>query len=353
MYEFLSATSKTPSPTAPESATTYASTPPSISTNPVPEDVTDPHQVRNQLIARMKQREHAIKADAANKKALWRAELDALRTITLQPSPTDSSPAPGKAPSTTFASYSPPQFGQTAETKPATSAAAVSAAAPPTTASPATPTASAAAAPAAPAASAPSDTATAPTEPPPVDGTPAAAAVSVSDLYGPPPSKEEEKEESSPWRFQNFVEGVREAVEDVREAVEDAVEDVRDAVEDVVEDVIDVFDGDDEEAEKQNKAPETAPKSEPEATQVAEEDKQDRSIGEVIIDAIVEGVDAPEGESGQPSTDKSDLIELVDSGKVKNLTVTKLRRLLTQNGLKTSGRKAELIARLTSFAKAK
>ncbi len=41
----------------------------------------------------------------------------------------------------------------------------------------------------------------------------------------------------------------------------------------------------------------------------------------------------------------------VDAGKLKDLTVTKLRRMLSECGLKTSGRKSELIARLTSYVR--
>jgi SAP domain len=48
----------------------------------------------------------------------------------------------------------------------------------------------------------------------------------------------------------------------------------------------------------------------------------------------------------------ADLVELVETGSLKKLTVTKLRRLLSTYDLKTTGRKAELIARLTSFVKA-
>lgn len=50
-------------------------------------------------------------------------------------------------------------------------------------------------------------------------------------------------------------------------------------------------------------------------------------------------------------TPSEDLVQLVETGNVKSLTVTKLRRLLTAHDLKTNGRKAELIARLVSFVK--
>lgn len=106
------------------------------------------------------------------------------------------------------------------------------------------------------------------------------------------------------------------------------------------------------------------------------------TLGGALLDAIVEGVDTSkplvstssasepkdtkvvEATTNTPIPESKKTVEktkvvdaeityLVDSGKVKNLTVTKLRRLLSASGLKTSGRKSELIARLTSFAKAK
>lgn len=81
-----------------------------------------------------------------------------------------------------------------------------------------------------------------------------------------------------------------------------------------------------------------------------------KTLGEKILDAIVEGVPTPK-DGTSPAEDvvmgKTEVLELVESGKIKNLTVTKLRRLLSSNSLKTSGRKSELIARLTSFAKSK
>lgn len=47
----------------------------------------------------------------------------------------------------------------------------------------------------------------------------------------------------------------------------------------------------------------------------------------------------------------SNVLDAVNEGKLKGLTVTKLRRMLTECGLKTSGRKSELIARLTSYVR--
>jgi SAP domain len=82
-----------------------------------------------------------------------------------------------------------------------------------------------------------------------------------------------------------------------------------------------------------------------------------------ILNAIVDGVDidrealkapAPKRKSSSGAAravPSEDLIELIDSGKLKNLTVSKLRRLLSIHELKTTGRKAELIARLVSFVK--
>lgn len=96
-----------------------------------------------------------------------------------------------------------------------------------------------------------------------------------------------------------------------------------------------------------------------------------KSFGVGLLDAIVEGVKpmtdavqptftaqvsealSVEGKTGKKA-DKlipQDLLELVTNGKVKDLTVTKLRRLLSSVGLKTSGRKSELIARLTSYVR--
>lgn len=46
-----------------------------------------------------------------------------------------------------------------------------------------------------------------------------------------------------------------------------------------------------------------------------------------------------------------DLKSLIQSGSLKNMTVSKLRVLLAENRLKTSGRKAELVARLKAFAR--
>lgn len=91
-----------------------------------------------------------------------------------------------------------------------------------------------------------------------------------------------------------------------------------------------------------------------------------KPLGQALLEVITEGVPnrpgdeekeepAPTSASAAPAEiiDKSQIIYLVDTGKVKNLTVMKLRRLLSAHNLKTSGRKSELIARLTSFARAK
>lgn len=77
---------------------------------------------------------------------------------------------------------------------------------------------------------------------------------------------------------------------------------------------------------------------------------QKKPLSRILLDAITEGVPCREDEEKEES-DKSQIVELVDSGKVKNLTVSKLKRLLSAHNLKTSGRKSELIARLTSFAR--
>lgn len=88
-----------------------------------------------------------------------------------------------------------------------------------------------------------------------------------------------------------------------------------------------------------------------------------KPLGQALLEVITEGVPSrpadEEKETPAPAAapaeiiDKSQVIYLVDTGKVKNLTVMKLRRLLAAHNLKTSGRKSELIARLTSFARAK
>lgn len=75
-----------------------------------------------------------------------------------------------------------------------------------------------------------------------------------------------------------------------------------------------------------------------------------KSLGEALVDAIVEGVPKHEVEEDEP-VDKSQIVYLVDTGKIKKLTVSKLKRLLSAHNLKISGKKSELIARLTSFAK--
>eukprot|EP00177_Eucheuma_denticulatum_P006052 GFKZ01011036.1.p1 GENE.GFKZ01011036.1~~GFKZ01011036.1.p1 ORF type:complete len:461 (-),score=98.83 GFKZ01011036.1:2632-4014(-) len=153
---------------------------------------------------------------------------------------------------------------------------------------------------------------------------------------------------------QNVAQDVEEAVDKAEETVEDLVEGAVDkvketaeelvqAAEDIVEPTVDSVnrDGEDEKEEKAN--------------DVANEHDR-KTLGEKILNAIVDGVEHPE----QPVTpadedpvDKAYVVDLVASGKIKSLTVTKLRRLLSANSLKTSGRKSELIARLTSFAKAK
>lgn len=58
--------------------------------------------------------------------------------------------------------------------------------------------------------------------------------------------------------------------------------------------------------------------------------------------------------SNKSSTRKKpteDLVSLVETGKIKALTVTKLRRLLRSYDLKTTGKKSELVARLVSLVK--
>jgi SAP domain len=74
--------------------------------------------------------------------------------------------------------------------------------------------------------------------------------------------------------------------------------------------------------------------------------RHSESASAAVEDIVGVAVDAARREVPE------DLVELVDTGSLKKLTVTKLRRLLSTYNLKTTGRKAELIARLTSFVKA-
>lgn len=149
---------------------------------------------------------------------------------------------------------------------------------------------------------------------------------------------DDEKLESEVEAFmEQLVDDFKGRVEDVKEHDEDIVEDTKKGAEDVVEDVKEIA-----EDVVQGMANEQA---------VKEGAEVEKSIAEKLLEAIVEGVETPE--PAAPEVDKTDVIELVDTGKIKKLTVTKLKRLLSASGLKTSGRKAELIARLTSYANAK
>jgi SAP domain len=80
------------------------------------------------------------------------------------------------------------------------------------------------------------------------------------------------------------------------------------------------------------------------ASKQAKKDKESAS-------AAVENVIGIAADAARPEVPQ-DLVELVETGTLKKLTVTKLRRLLSTYGLKTVGRKTELINRLTSFVKA-
>lgn len=152
-------------------------------------------------------------------------------------------------------------------------------------------------------------------------------------LFEPAQQQEEEEHKETFW------ERAEHALHDAVDAVEDVVEDVVDAVEDVVEDVVDAVE------------------------EVKDEVMTDKKpLGQALLEVITEGVpskseqeeeedsDETSGQLAEP-VDKSQLIYLVDTGKLKNLTVSKLKRLLSAHNLKTSGRKSELIARLISFAK--
>lgn len=85
------------------------------------------------------------------------------------------------------------------------------------------------------------------------------------------------------------------------------------------------------------------------------EDEGDKKpLGQALLEVITEGVpsvDKGEESVNEDTSDKSQIISLVDTGKIKKLTVSKLKRLLSAHNLKTSGRKSELVARLTSFVK--
>ncbi|KAI0561293.1 hypothetical protein FGB62_87g045 [Gracilaria domingensis] len=154
----------------------------------------------------------------------------------------------------------------------------------------------------------------------------------VEELYSPPRS--EPKEEPLLERaFQTISRTVETIVEETRDNIDDVIESLTESKKDPI---------------PKDLKEEKTPAQEPEEPQ---SEPKERSIGKVLLDAIVEGVPSKPKEENDPAVDKSDLIFLVDSGKIKNLTVSKLRRLLSTNNLKTSGRKAELIARLTSFAK--
>jgi len=82
-----------------------------------------------------------------------------------------------------------------------------------------------------------------------------------------------------------------------------------------------------------------------------------KKLGADLLDAIVDGVEVESTTSTSSSTPidgkaiPDNVVAAVEGGKLKTLTVTKLRRMLSECGLKTSGRKSELIARLTSFVR--
>lgn len=344
VYDFLSATKRTKKESAAALKAAQLQTPIEDGAENSVVITRDVAEVRLDIIARIKKHEADVRNAAVKRAEEWELEMQALRSVAPEPiavSETDENESPPAA----VASYAPfqsiqsgSQFstaGSGAE-MPGTSAASSSTRVEADTGTPATePLASEAiAAPPQPTPSVSSQPSiTSPSvdaRPTPTPASPKLGAESVADLYSPPqkPAAEEKDDKFSLGEF----------VEDLREAVSDVVENVTEFVEDVVEDVTEAIQHDSEET-----------KSEAVQEKASEEDEGDRSIGEVILDAIVEGVPSPE----TPVVDKSDIIDLVDTGKVKNLTVTKLRRLLAANNLKISGRKAELIARLTSFAKAK
>ena len=177
----------------------------------------------------------------------------------------------------------------------------------------------------------------------------------IFELYSPPPSKNEDR--SSKNSGKSIVETAVKTVKEVVDKVTSSVESVTEKEDSVTASGSEQVLADSAlSAMKNIKSTTKKVSSTVEKVVKPKSEKQDdsppKSIGEAILDAIVDGVPSPQTEE-VPQVDKSDLIELVDTGKIKNLTVTKLRRLLSANNLKTSGRKSELIARLTSFAKAK
>lgn len=144
-------------------------------------------------------------------------------------------------------------------------------------------------------------------------------------------------------KIEDFVEDVAQEAEEVVEKVGETVTDLVESAEDIAEAAVDSVKhpGKGEQGEKAGDVADATDK---------------KTLGEKILNAIVDGVehpDQPAAAADEEPVDKGYVVDLVASGKIKSLTVTKLRRLLSANSLKTSGRKSELIARLTSFAKAK
>lgn len=161
---------------------------------------------------------------------------------------------------------------------------------------------------------------------------------------------DEEKVELKVEAFlDQLVEDIKVRAEDNEKGANDRLEDAKEGAEDIVEDIVNCAE---DLAEDIKEVPEdTIAKSMPNERAVKENADVEKSLAEKLLEAIVEGVEAPE--PAAPVVDKTDLLGLVESGKIKKLTVTKLKRLLSANGLKTSGRKSELIARLTSYANTK
>lgn len=179
----------------------------------------------------------------------------------------------------------------------------------------------------------------------------AVAMESVAELYSPPSAPAEKSSGLLDDVIQAVVHAAEEVIETAQDLFEDIVESTNVNVKAAEVPESDEKDGNTVQVDEEPVVPEPVKvesvADEPAAAKPEQEDAV--SIGDVILDAIVDGVETTPVEKAP--VDKSDVIQLVDSGKVKNLTVTKLRRLLSSNGLKTSGRKSELIARLTSFAK--
>lgn len=361
VYEFLRATSTSINYTentsiSSSSSSSSTSTPPSY-----PSFITsssDVWAIRAAVLERAKQHEQAIRDDAVTKAQQWHEEISALRQISVTPSSIPAQIIDSQSPLTT--AIVPAPISSIVHQKEDTKIDSAVDSSSPVKEKPVEKSQQV---------SSRSQTSAVKTateeklessqksQPTTVKKTP------EFDLYSPPsPRKEEVSSASSadksssgnPGIVETAVKTMKEVVDKVASSVESITEKEESVKETGLEPVLadaalSAVKGVKDTVNKVSSTVEKVVKPESEK----QNDSHPRSIGETILDAIVEGVPSPQKEEASQVVDKSDLIELVDSGKVKNLTVTKLRRLLSANNLKTSGRKSELIARLTSYAKAK